>query len=300
MAYEMVEAFGSGNLSRGSSRTGERQYLITGVEDPPTSATDAGVVSHVESNSDATFDGMARRSVAVEQIAPGVWRATVAYSPSELRPPSEYEGFLTTFSTNGGSETVLLARAQQRMALDSPDATDAIDHGLQIGVTEQGDVEGVQIVVPKFEFSETHFFPLASMTPSYIETLAVMTGSTNQFQFRNFASGTVLFLGASGAIRASEQDWELTFSFSCSPNRTLTAGELIGDPTSPFATNTIAKRGHDYLWLSYQKELTAQTNEYGRVTVRPTAAYVAEVYPRADFRFLQIGGHTGGSTEGEP
>jgi hypothetical protein len=295
---QIVETFGSGSLSRGANRSGERQYLITGVADPPTSTTDAAVASFVESNSDTTFDGMARRGIAVEQVAPAIWRATVSYTPSELRPPSEYEGFLTTFSTNGGSETVLLARSQRRMALDSPVASDAIDHGLQIGVTESGDVEGVQIVVPRFEFNETHYFPRSAMTPGYVETLAFMTGSVNQFQFRNFAAETVLFMGASGALRAAEQDWELTFSFSCSPNRTLSVGDLIGDPQNPFATNTIEKRGHDYLWLAYQKELTAQTNEYGRVSVRPIAAYVAQVYPRADFRFLQIGGHTGGSTEG--
>lgn len=290
MSLALVEALGSGNLARGTERQGERKFFVTGVAEPPTSSTDASVAAFVEANSPATFDGMGRRAVRVEQVAAGIWRATCTYAPAEARPPSEYEGFLTTFSTNGGSETVYLAKTQTRMALDSADPTTATDHGLQIGVTPDGEVEGVDIVVPKFEFSETHYRPLASVNNAYALTLMGMTGAVNRTPFRQFPAKSVLFLGASGGIRPAEQDWEMTYSFAVSPNASLTVAKLLGDAALPYGQNQITKAGHDYLWMAYRKELGEQTQEFGRVTVRPIAAYVATVYPDADFAALGIGG----------
>jgi len=67
-----------------------------------------------------------------------------------------------------------------------------------IGVTDTG-VEGVEIVVPVYNFSETHYLPDGQVTQGYKLTLFGLTGKVNNGSFRGFAAGEVLFLGASGS-----------------------------------------------------------------------------------------------------
>lgn len=98
-------------------------------------------------------------------------------------------------------------------------------------------VEGVDIDVPVYHFSETHYLPLtcrpeqssvvakrprprrgrrhvkglpdAIVTPAYSGTQFNLTGKVNGGAFKGFAAGECLFLGAAGAKRGSG-DWPLT------------------------------------------------------------------------------------------
>ena len=69
--------------------------------------------------------------------------------------------------------------------------------GGAIGVTADG-VEGVDITVPVYQFSETHYFSDAQVTGAYKGAIFSCTGKTNAGAFKGFAPGEVLFLGASG------------------------------------------------------------------------------------------------------
>jgi len=62
-------------------------------------------------------------------------------------------------------------------------------------------VEGVDITIPVYNFSETHYLPTLIVTPQYKADLFRLTGRTNQAPFRGFQPGEVLFLGASGSLR---------------------------------------------------------------------------------------------------
>jgi hypothetical protein len=144
-----------------------------------------------------------------------------------------------------------------------------------IGVTSDS-VEGIDITVPVYNFAETHYIPVASVTSFYKAALFALTGSVNNAAFRGFAAGEVLFLGASGSQRGQD-DWEITFRFAASPNVTgLTVGSI---------TN-IDKRGWDYLWVRYadMEDTTAKA-----LVKRPVAVYVEQVYPFADLSGLGIG-----------
>ncbi|MCK4343502.1 MAG: hypothetical protein KAY37_17450 [Phycisphaerae bacterium] len=77
-------------------------------------------------------------------------------------------------------------------------------------------VEGVDIAVPVYHFSETHYLPDAIVSPAYRGTLFSLTGKVNGGAFKGFAAGECLFLGAAGAKRGSG-DWEITFRFAASP-----------------------------------------------------------------------------------
>ena len=62
-------------------------------------------------------------------------------------------------------------------------------------------VEGVDIAIPVYNFSETHYKSAASVSTSYRLALFRVTGTVNSSSFRGFAAGEVLFLGASGSRR---------------------------------------------------------------------------------------------------
>jgi hypothetical protein len=90
------------------------------------------------------------------------------------------------------------------------------------------------------------------------------------------AAGERLFLGASGSQRGTE-NWETTFRFAGSPNRT---GIQIGSITG------IAKKGWEYLWVRYADE----SDESARAFVKkPVGAYVERAYEEGDFSALGIG-----------
>ena len=155
--------------------------------------------------------------------------------------------------------------------------TTAPDFGGAIGVTSDG-VEGVDITVPVYQFSETHYFTDAQVTASYKGAIFSCTGKTNAGSFRGFSAGEVLFLGATGSKRGDgpDDDWEITFRFAASPNQTnLNVGPVTG----------INKKGWEYLWVRYAD---AEDSGSGAIIKKPIAAYVERVYDQANFGALGI------------
>ena len=91
-----------------------------------------------------------------------------------------------------------------------------------------------------------------------------------------FAAGEVLFMGASGSKRGSD-DWEITFRFAASPNKTgLTVGDIVG----------IDKKGWEYMWVRYADAEDAAAKA---IVKKPVAVYVEKVYEEGDFSTLGIG-----------
>jgi len=136
-------------------------------------------------------------------------------------------------------------------------------------------VEGVDIAVPVYHFSKTHYLPDAIVTPAYRGTLFNLTGKVNGGAFNGFAAGECLFLGASGAKRGSG-DWEITFRFAASPNVTnLTIGDITG----------VDKKGWEYLWVRYADSVDDTAKA---LVKKPIAAYVERVYEYGDFSLMGI------------
>ncbi len=85
----------------------------------------------------------------------------------------------------------------------------------------------------------------------------------------------MLFLGASGTKRGGG-DWEITFRFAASRNRTnLTIGDITG----------ISKKGWEYLWVRYADAEDANAKA---LIKKPVAVYVEKVYEEGDFGLLGI------------
>jgi len=141
-----------------------------------------------------------------------------------------------------------------------------------IGVTADS-VEGVDITVPVYQFSETHYLADTLVTPAYKATLFALTGKVNNAAFKGFAAGEVLFLGASGS-RRGYGDWEITFRFAASPNVTnLTIGDITG----------INKKGWEYLWVRYSDSEDAVAKA---LVKKPVAVYIEQVYPYGDLNLM--------------
>jgi hypothetical protein len=262
MPAVITERYNSRQATESDSPTTELLYTVSGTED------DVEVRSLVEATIPASYLGLLHQSYTIEPIGGGVWEITVQYSQYE---PKDNGQSSFAFDTGGG--TTHVTQSRQTLGSYAPAGMTAPDFQGAIGVTLDS-VEGTDITVPVYNFSETHYLNNALVTGSYKLTLFSLTGRINGSGFKGFAAGEVLFLGASGSKRGSD-NWEITYRFAASPNVTgLTVGPISG----------ITKRGWDYLWVRY-----ADAEDQYVLVKRPIAAYVERVYLDGNFAALGIG-----------
>ena len=240
--------------------TVELLFVVQGTDN------DILVKALVEATAPTFYDGLKRDSFTVSTLGGGVWECRVRYV--KIESESEY-----TFDTGGGTQHITES-IQTVGTYPAPDEI-APDFDGAIGVN-QDQIEGTDITVPVFNFTETHFFPDSFVTTAYKGTVFQLTGKVNQTPFKGFAPGEVLFMGASGSKHGFE-DWEMTFRFAAFPNISdLTLGPITG----------IAKKGWEYLWVRFADD---EDDDAKTLVKKPIAAYVEQVYHYGDFASLGIG-----------
>ncbi len=217
----------------------------------------------------SSYAGLPRKSIEVaERINERTWKVVVRYETPE--PGSAGDEPVFSFDTGGGTQHITQSISTSgRYGANAPDFRGAI------GVTADA-VEGVDITVPVYAFSETHYLADSVVTNPYKGVLFMLTGRVNQAAFRGFQPGECLFLGASGSKRGTEH-WEISFKFASSPNRAgITVGGIGG----------ISKKGWEYMWVRYAdaEDAAAKT-----LIKKPVAIYVEKVYEDGDFSLLGIG-----------
>jgi hypothetical protein len=214
-------------------------------------------------------------------IAPKTWECTVDYvSPEktdEKKQPKAVGEVTFSFDGTGGSINIQEAYEQQKFGPNAP------DHGKAINVTD-GEVAGVEIVIPQLSLSLSQRFEGATITLPWLRTVIFATGTVNEDEFLGFAPGEVLFLGpsgqqplkfmADGTVQAGERDIE--FRFAVSPN--LKELEFNG-------IEVPEKAGHDYIWFDYEP---VQDSAQKAMTKKVRGVYVARVYRRTPFANLRI------------
>jgi hypothetical protein len=236
-------------------------YIVEGTED------DAAVRTLVEATIPGFYAGLTFQTYHINHEGGGVWEVTVRYGKKEPKETGE-----SSFSFDTGGVTAHITQSLSTVNKYAPSGT-APDCQGAIGVTGDS-VEGTDVTVPVYNFTETHYLPDAAVTGAYKLALFQLTGRVNNGVFKGFAAGEVLFLGASGAKRGTE-DWEITYRFAASPNVTgLAVGPITG----------IAKLGWDYLWVRY-----ADAEDENVLVKQPIAAYVERVYELGNFAALGIG-----------
>lgn len=252
------ERFESRNTTEGQNPNVVLRYIIRGTNNDMEAKDALFLVTA------ASYDGLARQSWTVEPVGNLLWYGAVSYG---LSGQSSYN-----FTTSGGTQKI--TQSISTVGRYAPVGKTAPDYKGAVGVTKNS-VEGVDIVVPVYDFSETHYINDEDMTDAYLLTLRNLTGCVNSGAFRMFAAGEVLFRGAEGEVTGKEQ-WKVTFHFSSSQNRSnITIGDITG----------INKGGWDYLWVAYEdaEDLTANS-----MVKRPKAVYVERVYPQENFAQLNL------------
>ena len=202
-----------------------------------------------------------------------IWNARVHYGERRTNPDTGEASM--SFEVGGGTQHI--TQSLQTVGAYGADGESPPETGGAIGVT-QDDVEGVDIKVPTFSWSETHYLDENQVTMAYVNTLFRTYAHVNTLHFRQFAPGEVRFDGARAASRKDSQagDWKVEFSFAASPNRNDIYVGNIGP---------IKKRGWEYLWVYYEKREDPET---GLTLPQPRAVYVEQVYRWADYRNLGI------------
>lgn len=247
--------------------TGVLTLIICGTED------DSEVAAIADTYAGTTYgDGLLFQNYTMEHEGGGNWLVNVNYSTKE---PKNTGDSTYNFDTGGGqtkiSQSITTVNSYANGGGTAP------NHHSAIGVTSEG-IEGCDITSPVYNFSETHYIAVASVTSDYKAALFALTGKTNNDSWRGFNAGEVLFLGASGTQRGKD-DWEISFKFAASQNATgLSLGPITG----------IAKKGWEYLWVSYIDAKDTGATPPAMVK-KPVAAYVEQVYYSGDFTTLGIG-----------
>lgn len=234
------------------------------------------------------YSGHKRTRLDVANLGSGWYEATAGYGNAGI---NLYEGTgithgtganavvfapgVLSFDTTGGTEHITQAWTDSANPSAYVDgyATEGTAPDMKGAINANADsVQGVDITVPSFQFTETWLCPAAyllSGTNPAIKTIYSMTGKVNSTKFRIFDIGEVLFLGCRMDTSRSQTMVAVTFSFAARLNRL--DFEVGGIPH-------IYKYGWDYMWVEYE---TVSSSD---VAVRkPRYVYVARVYEHADF-----------------
>lgn len=249
----------------------EIPYLVFEAED------EAAALGAVRVAAEKQIENLVLRTVELsERVNQSIFKVTAGYEPLVFDTGdggSENEPSFN-FDTGGGTKHITQSlQTIGRFPATAPDFSGAIE------VDNEGNVNGVDIAMPVMNFSETHYFSPGRVSTSYKKRVADVTGCVNSGNFKGYAAGEVLFLGASGSRRGkhSRDYWEISFKFAVSPNvSNLRVGPLT----------VSSKKGWDYLWVRYADDVSTDRRA---LIKKPVAAYVEKVYEQADFGGLGIG-----------
>ena len=255
-----------------SGKSATRFYNIYGTDDEDT-ARDYLLATLAPT----TVNSIPRvgRDCDVVELGPSTWMGTAVYrdDSGQLQDVGDNQ---YSFETAGGREKLMIARTHIADYVRSGGGNAMQYFGL-INFDKSRGLSGVEIEAPTFAFQETHVINSAFVDQSYKLDLADLTATMNDDTFRGFSNGEVLFRGARGTKR-SGTDWEISYMFAASPNRSSFS---IGH--GAYTISVTAKLGWDYLWVSYEEK----TVDTWSVDL-PHTAHVEQVFADGDFDGIGI------------
>ena len=266
MSAYTVELVGSREGTQGQDPSLILRYLVRGTDD------DFMVRALANSTSPDTYDSLVKKQIHTIQEATEWWLADIEYGARPVGIPGTGEW---SFEIGGGA-TIHVDHSLETVNR-YPDGSKP-DYKQAIGVRRDGNglaVDGLDIDLTTFRWSETHHLDYSLLTPAYVNTLYTLRGRVNDKAWRIFAKGEVLLDAITGAARG-EWTVPITFSFAASHNVTgLTIGDITG----------IDKEGWQYLWIQFED---VEDNDTHLVLKRPKHVFVERMKEYGDFDLLGL------------
>lgn len=287
MPVEVFELWNSRSSVQGfAEQSATLELFVRGTDDDAVAR--AAVLAFIPLG----FYGLLFRDMSIECIGGVCWTATIQYEsnvtesvpgqggvsppPPPPPPPAPTDPLGPGFGFSIG--TVAEKIYQSILTVSETRASGAVfpfTNKKAIGITADGEVEGVDAVRPQMEIEITR--TIGFITLNYCKTLESLIGTTNLEPFWGWDIGEALFIGCTGQTKGYEGT-ELTYKFAISPNEEDIV--ISPDITVPF------KGGHDYLWVQYEPAINMMVQIK---TMLPTAAYVETIYYPADYSLIGVG-----------
>jgi hypothetical protein len=256
------------------------------------------------------IDGLLCRDIRMTPDGPDAWHAVVQYGEPKLitrekEKLKDIGDYRVAFSVKPTTFKHFVAKSTKIYKIADPPVGpptqpaptfggteigtpgSGVYAGVAINVTEDGDVQGVDSILPALTITVTQRMEGAALTPEFANTLAGLVGKYNDATFMDyFPAGTIQFTGGDGALSftipnpiaggtIAPQDRELSFEFLYSPNlEDISVGPITG----------IDKLGHQYMWVLWKSEL-----EGSQVTKQPRAVYVQDIHGIEPASFAPLG-----------
>ncbi len=241
---------------------------------------------------EGVINGCVLRTVQMAPDGPMAWRATCSYSAAKLQTREQEKltsigQYRISFSAKGMALKQYTAKTTTAYAAAGDTAPD-FKGGINVNM--EGEVEGVEAIVPALTINVTQRYAGADLTPAYMLGCANLIGKYNSNEVMGFPAGTLQLTASDGALSfdipnpnqsgASPADFpaadrELSHEFLYSPNLTgITIGTITG----------INKKGHQYMWTLWKDTLDS-----GKVFRTPRAVYVHDLFGIEPANFGPLG-----------
>lgn len=225
-----------------------------------------------------------RQDIKVKPVGHALYEVTVPYAPNKR----EVGSYHFSFDTTGATVKVKVAREHIHSYPDTEASLDQdgnpnLDddgnpiintlptnpHKGAIGIKQDGDVDGADLVTPALKLTVTFKHPQGQITIAQAKNLAGATGKTNVNQFLGFAAGELLYLGSTGS-EGTECETEVAYQFAASSNESgLTFGGITG----------IVKAGWAFAWVEFKEVV----DDKGGAATVAKRVHIERVYNSCDY-----------------
>lgn len=252
--------------------SGQRTYVVF-------EATEDEAFALIDANADFEWQGLFRQKLSIESTGfEGIWTATVPYSKKKNEDDEEQQQEQQAdpfdgLSFNVGTESQRITQPIKTRGLYTKLGKSIPNKKSAIGFDGEN-VEGVDILVPTFDFTIERVFQRSKITNSFVKSLVDCAGKVNRSKFKDKDQHCCQFMGCAGG-KESEKTWKLQFNFRAAETiRNFDVGDIKVEE----------KRGFDYLWVRYKTDIDEEA-----VVKVPLGVYVEEIIEERDFSVLGLG-----------
>jgi hypothetical protein len=237
------------------------------------------VRAYADDNTPWMRDNLYKQDVRVTPDGHLHWNVDVPYGPEATKKPATADQLEYSWQVDTTGGTTRITTALEHIKDYAAKGVKPPNHKGAINVTPHG-VEGCEIVVPQFKWTETHQFLASRVRWSYTAILENLTGTINAYPFRGRERGAIRFDGASGG--ASSKDPAIVeFTYHFVADRYV-KGRTIGDITG------IDKPAWAYGWEEHEQD-EQDDGDGATLVTPPKAVHIERVYEYGNFRLLGIG-----------